>query len=307
MRIQRQYYSGAIAGGNMVIALIITLLALQTVHAEKVEGEIIKLRIAAYNVACGQWATPEQIAEALKPLDLDLLFLNEVPKANVEKKVEDWSSRVAEKLGLQHVYVGSNSSSNHKAPRWGDITGNYGGKFKSVLSRTPLTGGKDYILQGKGWAPAGVVRVETKIGGRKFALYSLHLPGRTEDWSKSKQKRLAELIAKEDSSFEVIAGGDFNEVTEGDIMHNLLLTGNLKDAIPTTTHEFTRYCSKHGLFLTVVDHILYRVTTPIKVLKTKMDWGPKKETKGNEKNKGHLSDHPWVWCELEIPAKSSSK
>ena len=35
--------------------------------------------IVAYNVACGQWATPEQIAEVLKPLNADIVLLSEVP------------------------------------------------------------------------------------------------------------------------------------------------------------------------------------------------------------------------------------
>ena len=98
-----------------------------------------KLRVLAYNVACGQWATPEQIAEVLKPLNPDIVLLSEVPKANRRKKVKDWSRRLGEALGLAHVTVGMVSSANHKAPTWGDVTGNYGGKFKSVLSRTPLT------------------------------------------------------------------------------------------------------------------------------------------------------------------------
>ena len=293
----------------LVVAFITTLLLSHTIQADakNTADKIIKLQIITYNVACGQWTIPEQVAETLKPLNPDIVFLNEVPKANTGKDVEDWSSLVAEKLGLKHVYVGSISSANHKAPRWGDVTKNYGGKFKSVLSRTPLTNGRDYKLQGKGWSPAGVVRVETKIGGRKFALYSLHLPGRTKNWEKSTQKKLAELIAKEDASFDVIAAGDYNEVTESDVLHKLLSKGNLKKAISMPTPEYLRYCSKHGFYLTIIDHILYSIRTPVKVLKTKIDWGPKNETKGNEKTKGHLSDHPWVWCEMEIPAKNSSE
>ena len=102
-----------------------------------------KLRVVAYNVACGQWATPERIAGELKALKPDIVLLSEVPKANRGKKAKDWSQRLADKLGLDHVQVGVVSSAGHKSPKWGDPTGNYGGKFKSILSRTPLTGGKD--------------------------------------------------------------------------------------------------------------------------------------------------------------------
>lgn len=288
----------------VVVAIIFGLafiISLFVAHAAQKEDNMIRLRIVAYNVACGQWTTPEQVAEVLKPLEPNIVFLNEVPKANLGKKVKDWSSRVAENLGLNHVYVGISSSANHKAPRWGDLSGDYGGKFKSVLSSTPLTGGRDYILKGMGWSPAGVVRVETKIGDRKFALYSLHIPGKAINWQDSKHMRLADIIAKEDPSFDIIIGGDFNKNTDDNIMQTLLSTCNLKNVIPSASLDYIRYCSNNGLRMALIDHILYSAVTPVKVLQTKVDWGPKKETKG------YLSDHPWVFCELEIPAHSNSK
>ncbi len=292
----RLLFVGIVAGVGMLPML-----------AKAEDGKPVTLKVIAYNVACGQWTTPEQVAEALRPMSPDIVFLNEVPKANRGKDVEDWSSRVAKKLNLPYVYVGSLSSARHKAPRWGDITGNYGGKFKSVLSRTPLTKGKDCVLKGKGWGPAGVVRVETEIGGRKFALYSVHLPGRTRDWSRSTQKKFAELIAKENRSLTVIAAGDFNETSKSLVYHNFLKTAGLKDATPAPPKEYLDYCKKHGFYLTIIDHIVYRTTTSIKVLETKVGWGPKNMTKQNKETKGHLSDHPWVFSELEVQARGSSK
>ena len=38
----------------------------------------------------------------------------------------------------------------------------------------------------------------------------------------------------------------------------------------------------------------------VKLLETGRDWGPKNQNKDNKKAEGCLSDHPWVWCELEI-------
>ena len=119
----------------------------------------------AYNVACGQWATPERIAQELKVLKPDIVLLSEVPKVNRGKKVKDWSQRLADALrDLDHVHVGTVSSAGHKSPKWGDPTGNYGGKFKSILSRTPLSGGKDISVEGSGWKRASAVRAETEIG-----------------------------------------------------------------------------------------------------------------------------------------------
>ncbi len=261
--------------------------------AQTGEGTPAKLRVVAYNVACGQWATPERIAKELKDLKPDIVLLSEVPKANRGKKVEDWSRRLADALDLDHVEVGTVSSANHKAPQWGDLTGDYGGKFKSVLSRTPLTKGKDFLPEGSGWGRASAFRVETEINGRKFALYSLHLPGfahhkrqptQVASWEGSKQRGLAERINKEDASFDVIVGGDFNEWTDGLVMRSLLKTTKMK----TATQEKS------------IDHILYSTNKGMKLLQTGRDWGPKNQNKENKKAEGCLSDHPWVWGEFEI-------
>ena len=261
--------------------------------AQTGEGTPVKLRVVAYNVACGQWATPERIAKELKDLKPDIVLLSEVPKANRGKKVKDWSRRLADALDLDHVEVGTVSSANHKAPQWGDVTGDYGGKFKSVLSRTPLTKGKDFLPEGSGWGRASAFRVETEINGRKFALYSLHLPGfahhkrqptQVASWEGSKQRGLADRINKEDASFDVIVGGDFNEWTDGLVMRSLLKTTKMKNA----TQEKS------------IDHILYSAKKGMKLLQSGRDWGPKNQNKENKKAEGCLSDHPWVWGEFEI-------
>ena len=258
-------------------------------------SDSIKLRVVAYNVACGQWATPERIAGELKALKPDIVLLSEVPKANRGKKAKDWSQRLAYALDLDHVHVGTVSSAGHKSPKWGDPTGNYGGKFKSILSRTPLTGGKEISVEGSGWKRASAVRVETEIDGRKFALYSLHLPGfahhkrqpvELSAWEGSKHKALADHINAEKESYDVIVGGDFNEWTEGLVMKSMLKETRMKNS----TKEKS------------IDHILYSTKNKMKLLKTGRDWGPKNQNKDNLKSDGCLSDHPWVWCELEIPS-----
>jgi len=282
------------------IALLATAFTLPVLAEQDNQASTTKLRVIAYNVACGQWATPEKIAELIKPLNPELVLLSEVPKANRGKEVKDWSLRVAEALGLEHVHVGSSSSAGHKSPKWGDPTGNYGGKFKSILSRTPLSNGKDIEAEGTGWKRAKPLRAETVIGGKKFAIYSLHLPGyahnkkqptKIEAYEGSKHKALAEHIKAEDDDCEVIVGGDFNEWTEGIVMQSLLKDAKLKNA----TKEKS------------IDHILYSTKSPIKLIKTDRDWGPKNQNPKNLKCEGCWSDHPWVYAELEIPASKSSK
>ena len=282
-----------------VIRIAFTL-ALLALPAAADQNSTTKLRVVAYNVACGQWATPEQIAEVLKPLKPDIVMLSEVPKANRGKDVKDWSHRLAEVLDLDHVHVGTSSSAGHKAPKWSDVTGNYGGKFKSILSRTPLSEGRDIQVEGSGWKRANPVRVETEIGGRKFALYSLHLPGYAHNkrqpteidaWERSKHKSLSDQINAEDASYDIIVGGDFNEWTDGLVMRSLTKTTKLENAVTSRS----------------IDHILYSTTRPIKLLDVQRDWGPKNQNDQNEKADGCLSDHPWVYCEFEIPAGTGSE
>jgi len=282
------------------IALLATAFTLPVLAEQDNQASTTKLRVIAYNVACGQWATPEKIAELIKPLNPDLVLLSEVPKANRGKEVKDWSLRVAEALGLEHVHVGSSSSAGHKSPKWGDPTGNYGGKFKSILSRTPLSNGKDIEAEGTGWKRAKPLRAETVIGGKKFAIYSLHLPGyahnkkqptKIEAYEGSKHKALAEHIKAEDDDCEVIVGGDFNEWTEGIVMQSLLKDAKLGNA----TKEKS------------IDHILYSMARSVKLVDAKRDWGPENQNDQNVKSNGCLSDHPWVYCELEFPAGTSSE
>ena len=56
-----------------------------------------------------------------------------------------------------------------------------------------------------------------------------------------------------------------------------------------------------------IDHILYSTARPIKLLEVKRDWGPKNQNETNLKAYGCLSDHPWIYCELEIPVETNSK
>jgi endonuclease/exonuclease/phosphatase family metal-dependent hydrolase len=274
--------------------LIFTLfLSILSIILNTNQASATKLRVVAYNVACGQWATPERIAKELTVLRPDIVLLSEVPKTNRGKKVKDWSQRLADALDLDYVHVGNVSSAGHKSPKWGDPTGNYGGKFKSILSRTPLTGGKDISVEGSGWKRASAVRVETEIGGRKLALYSLHLPGfahhnkaptSSAAWEGSKHKALADHINGERESFDVIVGGDFNEWTEGLVMQSMLKETKMKNSNKEKS----------------IDHILYSTKNKMKLLQSGRDWGPKNQNKDNVKSDGCLSDHPWVWCELEI-------
>ena len=55
-----------------------------------------------------------------------------------------------------------------------------------------------------------------------------------------------------------------------------------------------------------IDHLLYSTRASVKLVEADRTWGPKNENNWNEKTEGCLSDHPFVWCELEIPTPANN-
>ncbi|MEM9415039.1 MAG: endonuclease/exonuclease/phosphatase family protein [Planctomycetota bacterium] len=257
----------------------------QAAQAQEGVGDIANpsaMRVVAWNVACGQWCTPEQVADALKARfdgeAPDIVTLNEVPKFNQGDDAPDWSGEVARLLALSHVYVGSVSSANHRAPDWGDVTGHYGGKFKSILSRWPISNTHDYTLAGEGWSPASAVRAEVRVGEVRWAVYSLHIPGH-RDYDKSKHKALAEDVLAHEPLEHVLVTGDFNVRTDSAVLASLKDSAGLTNAITDRA----------------IDHILYKSAAEVGVSAAGIDNGPAIDTRT-----GGLSDHPYAWAALSL-------
>ena len=232
-----------------------------------------KVRVATYNIAFGSMGTPEQIGEMLKSYDLDVVGLCEVPAG-------DWSARLGKVLGMEHVYVGQHSPLGYKD------------KYKSIVSRTPLSDTREYHL-GQGWS---AVAARTTVRGVPLSIYSLHVGGRAE----GHQKELATKILPEDKSDNVLMMGDFNSVVgRNRVKRNpegmsWLLKAGMR---PTWTdlkfdveqHFTLDTTDRNSLKLYgVIDHILI---------------GPKSKLKASRGGiielEKPLSDHKPVWAELE--------
>ena len=119
----------------------------------------------------------------------------------------------------------------------------------------------------------------------------LTLPTSSTAWEGSKHKALSGHIKKEDSSYDVIVGGDFNDWTVSVVMKGLLKACNLENVVTEPS----------------IDRILYSGSRSIKLLGTKRDWGPKNLSPTNLKAEGCLSDHPWIWWELKIPVGTNTQ
>jgi len=269
-----------VAGAALAAGTVRTVT--EAAQSQDLAGRPGTLRLVAWNVACGQWCTPAQVADALKARfdgeAPDIVTLNEVPKFNQGDDAPDWSGEVARLLGLSHVYVGSVSSANHRAPDWGDVTGHYGGKYKSILSRWPISNTHDYTLEGEGWSPASAVRAEVRVGEQRWAVYSLHIPGH-RDYDKSKHKALAEDVLAHEPLEHVLVTGDFNVRTDSAVLAALKDSAGLTNAITDRA----------------IDHILYKSAGEVGVLAAGVDNGPAVETRT-----GGLSDHPYAWATLAL-------
>ena len=251
-----------------------------------------KIRFAAYNVLFGLWAKPKSIGEMFKQYDLDVICFSEVPNG-------DWTARVGQVLGMNHVHVGKVSSANHM------------NKYKSILCRFPLFDKGEIIINAKGWKPASLVSAKVNIRGVPLMIYSTHIPGQLEIEGSAAAfitKNLISIPASEN----LFILGDFN---------NLLNEGALKpfnevgvksiwkelsiDSGKFSTHKHIESGNESG----VIDHIFFKTKT----LKVSVTSGgiiynahnpPEAELQMNRYKKEWvkygkpLSDHRPIWAEF---------
>jgi maltose 6'-phosphate phosphatase len=232
------------------------------------------LRVVSYNVEFGRRGTPRQIGEALRPQRPDVLLLNEAPAGA-------WCPELGRVLGLEHSFVGTISSANHKD------------KYKSIVSRTPLENPSDILVRGYDWNPASVVRAETVSAGNRIALFALHLSGGYGEMPESHTRDFFGRVLAGEKVPLVFAGGDFNDRAEAPVMRRGEALGfrvTWADLGLSLQSEFT--CDAvTGRSEGVIDHIVYRVGA-----------GATATDGGILKFQPPLSDHHPIWAEMRFPA-----
>jgi len=238
----------------------------QPMHAVSNGGS---LNVIAYNVQFGHGGTPEQFAETLRGFAPDIVILSEAPGG-------DWCNRLAASLRLEHVFVGSISSANHRD------------KYKAIVSRTPLFETREFELHhSRGWDPASAVRAVTEIDGHKIAIYAVHIAYAGENdghaW------RLAEDVLSQEPTRDVIVGGDFNTRLHQNGMrviseHGYRAVWNDVDADLRAMTSVPEWKSDG-----VIDHIMYRDNRSITATAAGIIVSPKP-----------LSDHYPVWSKLRL-------
>lgn len=163
-----------------------------TKNALKPENPI-QLRVAAYNVEVSRNATAQEIGEALKAYDFDVVSFSEAPGGA-------WTTQVADVLGMDHVVVGKYSTAGHED------------KYKSIASKTPLYGVEEILMAD---SLHTVTKAMTKIGAKEIGLYSVHFPfgWRDQDHIDETTGKVTAFVdyLKEISKEEIpVVMGDFN-------------------------------------------------------------------------------------------------
>ena len=237
------------------------------------EEERVAVRVASYNVEFGKNASAEEIGAMFKPYNLDIIGFCEAPDG-------DWTARVGKTLEMDHVYVGTISSANHKD------------KYKTILSKTPLEVTQELPINGgAAWNPASAVRAVTTIRGVSIAFYSLHIAG--SDGKVGHAVELATKVLPKEAAKRYIVVGDYNNRLGDHAMDILADTGmNITwndlgiDVAPLYTYNALKPEINGG----VIDHILYNAAS-----------GGKSTDGGIIELEKPLSDHKPVWAEITFP------
>ncbi len=239
-----------------------------------------KLKVIAYNIEFGKNTTIDEMYSFLKAEKADIICFSEVPG-------QGWTKKLGELLGLDYSYEGKIASANHMED-YKDKTGEYFGKYKSILSKYPLENPHEVFLKGDSWSPSSAVVATVKLTTKKSAIiFSLHIPTGMDKPEKSKALFLAQLLKKEYSdSDRMILAGDFNDRYNSEPMkylYDLGFENSFQSLNIDLSHSTT--LSREENNGKVIDHILYK--------------GLKARKVGIIEQK-ELSDHKAVWTVFEF-------
>ena len=240
-----------------------------------------QIKVAAYNVEVSRSATAEEIGKTLKRHNFDIVSFSEAPGG-------DWTKKVAQALGLNHLVVGKYSTAGHKD------------KYKTIVSRTPLYDYEEILMAD---TLHTVTQAKTKIDGHEFVIYSVHFPFGWRDQAHIDETTgkitafVNHLKDKQNQEISLVMG-DFNFIPSNskyrsqyyEMMGDIGLDVSWKelgvDVTKLNTHNaFKAEDEGSGK---VIDHIMYN---PEKL----------KAIKGQiiEMEKP-LSDHKPVWAEFQL-------
>jgi endonuclease/exonuclease/phosphatase family metal-dependent hydrolase len=256
----------------------ITLLIFLSLVSINIKAQ--KLKVVAYNIEFAKSTTINEMYSFLKTQKADVICFSEVP-------AQGWTRKLGELLEMDYSYEGKIASANHME-EYKDKTGEYYGKYKSILSKYPLENPHEILLKGDRWSPASAVVASVKVSQKKSVMiFSLHIPTGIDNPEKSKAYFLTQVLKNDYSGYDsVILAGDFNDRYNSEPMKYLYDLG-FKNPYSSLNIDLSHSCSlsrekNNGK---VIDHILY------KGLEVK---------KAGIIEQRSLSDHKPVWALFEL-------
>ena len=155
------------------------------------------LRVAAYNIKHGLGMDSvidlERVANVLRPLDADVITLQEVDKGVERTAGVDQARRLGEILGME--------------AHFGDFMPYQGGEYgMAVLSRLPVLRVTNVRLP-DGAEPRTALDVRVSVGGRPVSVVGIHFY-RTPEERRAQADSLTSYFA--DAEHPVVLAGDFN-------------------------------------------------------------------------------------------------
>lgn len=232
-----------------LLLVLVTLLG--TVTPEPIEAQAT-IRVAAYNIKHGLGMDSvidlERVADVLRPLDADVVTLQEIDVGAERSGGVDQARRLGELLGM--------------SAHFGDFMPYQGGEYgMAVLSRLPVLGVENHRLpDGEEPRTALEVVVLPSAASGPVSVVGIHFY-RTPEERRAQADSLSILLA--DRGHPVILAGDFNSF-RGDIVLRALRQADWmvvdKDGPPNTfpsdapAREIDFYMLRPGSVFEVVEH-----------------------------------------------------
>lgn len=193
--------------GLWIQSLIVALLTVTLSASLHAQGT---LRVAAYNVKHGFGLDGvvdlERIAGVLRPLDADVITLQEIDVGTERTDRVDQAARLGELLGMQAFF--------------GDFMPYQGGEYgMAVLSRLPVSRVLNHRLP-DGEEPRTGLEVEVRVGpeGRPVSIVGIHLY-RTPEERLAQADSLSTIL--DARHHPVILAGDFNSQRGDRVLRSL--------------------------------------------------------------------------------------
>ena len=279
-----QFFKTAFIRSSVLSAFLFLLFSCgqnQSAKMEKASEGPVQFKVAAYNVEVSRSATPEEIGEAFKDYDFDVVCFSEAPAG-------DWTKRVGTVLGMDHVVVGRYSTAGHID------------KYKTIASRTPLYGYEEILMAD---TLHTATRALTKIDGQEIAIYSVHFPFGWRDQAHIDETTgkitafVDYLKEKQEDEISVVTG-DFNFIPSRPDQPSMYYEMFVDIGLDVSWKDLGIDVSKrntHNAFEPeddgsgkVIDHIMY---PPAKIKALDGDIFEMEKP---------LSDHKPVWAVLEL-------